>query len=171
MRFCPKCSQDRPIGDFCRDSSRPDGLSCYCRLCRSAHVREWRKANPAEAARQSAEARDRHRAAHPEASARHAKSYRQRHPDRKRATQRRQDLRRYGLTPESFDAMLVAQAGRCACCGDELRTPHVDHDHETDVVRGLLCGWCNAMLGQAREDPARLLAGVAYLAAFAVTAN
>jgi hypothetical protein len=38
------------------------------------------------------------------------------------------------------------------------RNLHIDHDHETGEVRGLLCYSCNVALGASREDPARLRA-------------
>jgi|ERR1035437_8558034 hypothetical protein len=106
--------------------------------------RAWRKTNPT-------------------ASARHQREYRERHPERAKQQQWRQDLRRYGLTPETFGDLLIAQSGLCACCEDQLLRPHVDHDHETKRVRGLLCNWCNLMVGHAREDPGRLAAGIRYL--------
>jgi hypothetical protein len=52
------------------------------------------------------------------------------------------------MTPENFDALLAHQNGVCALCHKAYaRTMHVDHDHETDGVRGLLCAGCNLMLG------------------------
>jgi len=47
----------------------------------------------------------------------------------------------------------------------------VDHDHECcpdekscgKCVRGLLCNWCNRMIGMARDDPQRLRSAIAYL--------
>lgn len=91
---------------------------------------------------------------------------RQDDPDRRKAWQRASLLRRYGLTPISFDAMLERQRGRCLGClrafTDSL-VPHIDHDHLTDTVRGLLCSNCNTTLGFVREDRETLARLSAYL--------
>ena len=72
----------------------------------------------------------------------------------------------YGITPEQFAERLIAQDNRCAICRTD--TPngkgwHVDHDHATQAVRGLLCGNCNNGLGNFADDPTRLRAAVEYL--------
>ena len=75
----------------------------------------------------------------------------------------------YGLSPERFKEMFDEQNGRCAICSFEFHelskgtTPHVDHNHNTGQVRGLLCSSCNRMIGHAKEESARLLNGVSYL--------
>ena len=58
---------------------------------------------------------------------------------------RRADL---GVTVEQYDAMLDAQGGGCAICGNPPKTRRldVDHDHRTGKVRGLLCHRCNRTL-------------------------
>lgn len=71
-------------------------------------------------------------------------------PDRYRANGVRRRLRlRYGITPEDVAAIRRAQNERCALCLKPLDTvtPHVDHDHETGRVRGVLCAGCNGSLG------------------------
>lgn len=82
--------------------------------------------------------------------------------------------RRYGITAEHFDRMLaeqgggppadegVAGGGVCAIC-TEAPAEHVDHDHETGRVRGLLCFNCNGALGQFRDRTDLMLQAVAYL--------
>ena len=71
----------------------------------------------------------------------------------------------YGMTEEDYLALLAAQDGACAVCRSEFgdQAPHVDHDHETGVVRGLLCFTCNTAIGKMRDDPALLRAAAAYL--------
>lgn len=53
-----------------------------------------------------------------------------------------------GFTLTDYSAMLAAQGGGCAICGapPKLRRLHVDHDHKTNRVRGLLCYRCNKAL-------------------------
>ena len=77
-------------------------------------------------------------------------------------------LTRYRFTMEGYRSLLADQDGRCAICRtDEFpggaRRPSIDHDHETGVVRGLLCGTCNVMLGHVRDDPTVLLSAIRYL--------
>lgn len=64
--------------------------------------------------------------------------------------------------------MLAAQNGGCAICSTttpdgNARRFHVDHDHETGKIRGLLCHSCNTGIGKLRDDPDLLLSAVAYL--------
>jgi hypothetical protein len=59
-------------------------------------------------------------------------------------------MRKYGLSREQYEALLLAQDGRCAICSSTRsakRRLAVDHDHETGAVRALLCVPCNAGLG------------------------
>src|SRR5215831_18485579 len=51
----------------------------------------------------------------------------------------------YGISVAEFDAMLKRQDGRCAMPDCRTKIPggkghfHVDHDHDSKRVRGLLC--------------------------------
>jgi hypothetical protein len=71
--------------------------------------------------------------------------------------------RRYGLTEDDVAAMLQGQAGRCLVCLHFQPLPHVDHDHATGEIRGLLCFRCNGALGQFRDDSAIMRRAADYL--------
>jgi hypothetical protein len=57
-------------------------------------------------------------------------------------------VRTYGITVAQYDAILIHQNGVCAICQNPPKTRrlHVDHDHKSGRVRGLLCFRCNRIL-------------------------
>ena len=73
----------------------------------------------------------------------------------------------YGITREEYDSKLHEQENGCAVCGTKVPggkgSFYVDHNHTTGQVRGLLCHWCNFMIGQCKEDPEILRSGIDYL--------
>jgi hypothetical protein len=81
---------------------------------------------------------------------------------------------RFGITLEDYLAMFQRQGGVCAVCGNhetcrdsrnptQIRALAVDHNHETGVVRGLLCHACNLGIGSLKDDPTLLAKAIAYL--------
>lgn len=73
---------------------------------------------------------------------------------------------RYGIRLTDYNRMLDEQGGCCAICGTRewgRKGPHVDHNHETGEVRGILCSGCNTGLGQFHEDPNRMRLAIRYL--------
>lgn len=75
-------------------------------------------------------------------------------------------MRLYGITIEQRDAMFVGQGSVCAICvATETNGKgwHVDHDHVTGKIRGILCHRCNLMLGNSKDDSTRLRAAADYL--------
>jgi hypothetical protein len=97
-----------------------------------------------------------------------------------RSATRDWQLRKTGITQERYDAMLAAQGGVCAICGKperykargSTRRLAVDHDHACcpgtrscgRCIRGLLCNFCNRLLGMAEDDPTVLASAITYLA-------
>ena len=78
---------------------------------------------------------------------------------------------KYNLTPSDFDEMMVEQDGKCAICRcDAVDSKngilHVDHDHKTGEVRGLLCNDCNITLGKFQDDVERFKSAIKYLEKF-----
>ncbi len=60
--------------------------------------------------------------------------------------------------------MMQEQGNACATCLKPLNVNyHVDHNHETGQVRGLLCKLCNWALGHAQDNPDTLRRMADYL--------
>lgn len=82
---------------------------------------------------------------------------------------RRSDLmKNYGVTPEWFDSKLESQCGKCAICGCsennvKNKRMHIDHDHNTDHNRGILCHYCNIALGRLESIEEWAEKALAYL--------
>lgn len=80
-------------------------------------------------------------------------------------------MKNYGMTHLDYLTLLDAQDGFCAgckkhfslCSTDRGSYLHVDHDHNTGRVRGLLCGKCNKALGLLNDDPEVLHRLASYL--------
>ena len=138
MKTCRCCKQSAPLADFYMARRNRDGRYSYCRTCARQQTARWERDNPAK----------------------------------KRATTREYWLKtHYGITQKQYDAMLVSQGGRCKICRSEGRNTrraqrfalHVDHDHKSGHVRGLLCHRCNTILGNAGDDVDILLQAIQYL--------
>ena len=80
-------------------------------------------------------------------------------------------LKRYGITEKDYQVLCESQNNLCAICGSPPKPArqgcepllHVDHCHETNKVRGLLCQKCNMAIGLLSDNPFFLLKAVKYL--------
>ena len=130
-KFCPKCEQMLPRSEFYKDSARKEGITAYCKPCKTAVNQNWRDNNP--------------------------KEYKQ-----SQLRQRRK--REYGLSDEDMSSMLKLQDYKCEICQIDIDWGcHVDHNHNTGKVRGLLCATCNTGLGMFRDNSVILNNAINYL--------
>jgi hypothetical protein len=70
------------------------------------------------------------------------------------------------MSQEKFTSMLTEQKNKCGICQCEMKVPYIDHDHDTKVIRMLLCHHCNTLLGMAKEKIDILESAVLYLKKF-----
>lgn len=140
LRQCRVCGRLKPLTDFhlvaCRNRRRPwVGRLRKCKACTA----EYEKSRMTIA----------------DVRARKLKAVRE------------HDLKtKYGLSLQDVDRMVTEQAGRCLICLGELgagKTPHVDHCHVTQQVRGVLCRNCNTAIGMLGDDVANVLRAADYL--------
>ena len=156
-----KCGVEQPLENFYKAAGTRDGRRGDCKACFRAR------------------AKARYPLVRERAIAR-ARRWREENLDRFRATQRRMRAtpggrrkqredhlkRKYGISIEEYDALLSRQEGDCAICGQPPRSDislHVDHDHDTGAIRGLLCFRCNNALGDFGDDADRLIGAAGYL--------
>ncbi len=92
-------------------------------------------------------------------------AWRKANPDKVRGYQLkhqpRAQAKKYGLDVDTVQALYAAQGGCCAVCGKDMpawpsNRTHIDHDHETGKVRGILCTSCNRYEGWVRRNGKKL---------------
>ena len=149
MKRCRKCRLVKSFSEFGPNRRARDRRSYYCQPCTLVMWREYRE------------------------------KYRRRDPDydvkARQQSKNNYRLRMFGLTRSQYLMMFEEQNGVCAICkraetltvgnkvGNSIRDLAVDHNHKTGKVRGLLCGRCNAGLGQFRENVKYLKGAIAYV--------
>jgi hypothetical protein len=69
---------------------------------------------------------------------------------------------KYKLSMTEFQDLVVKQKGLCKICG-EKKPLSIDHDHDSDTIRGLLCNNCNTGLGMFGDSIRVLKNAIAYL--------
>jgi hypothetical protein len=176
MKNCPDCGLTKPLADFPPAKRRRDGRNTYCRQC--MNVRSLRSYNAIRAAqnrpvqparvapegqrwcpdcqtfkmledfpRNSASTTGLGGYCKPCHNARGRENRIKNHG----STREYHLRRRYGIGQPDVDRMLAEQGGVCAVC-EKPDPEHVDHDHKTGQVRGMLCFNCNQALGNVRDS-------------------
>lgn len=94
-------------------------------------------------------------------------SYLRWHKENKHRDRNNRLLREYGITLEMFNDIFASQNHSCAIClsthSGNGRGFHIDHDHLTGNVRGILCHHCNTMIGLAKDNKEILSNAINYL--------
>ncbi|MFD6888329.1 endonuclease VII domain-containing protein [Streptomyces sp. NPDC059957] len=175
-KWCRGCARDIPLSGFASDRNRSDGLQPRCRECVAAYGAEHyrrRQAAKGKVVKEHVEVPAGHKLCrlcgvvkphsewHKNASASDGLSTRCK--TCRAVLGRAGHLKRaYGLTEAERDEMIAAQGGVCVIC-QEAPAEHVDHDHQTGKVRGVLCFGCNAGIGQLKDRPDVLRRAAAYV--------
>src|SRR5579872_193612 len=152
MKTCITCKQDKPDDAYYKDSKHSDRLRGSCIECMAAQNKTWRKENP-----------EKERAS--------GRTWRKNNHTRQRQTEKSRELKKkYGLTIEDYEAIMMAQNHKCAICrtplimyGSMIGKTAVDHNHANGQVRGILCWHCNCALGSMRDNVEIAKSCVEYL--------
>lgn len=68
------------------------------------------------------------------------------------------------MTVEKYLAMMNRM--ECEICGLQSRNLHVDHDHATGKLRGVLCSLCNIGLGHFKDNYDSLVQAAHYVSKY-----
>jgi len=144
IKTCYKCHTPKPITEFNKCKTHKDGLGSYCKACIKL-----------------SQEKNKH------SIVKYQKQY---HIDNKESinerTRNHHFIHRYGISKEKADKLVEQCCGKCQICGvslSESNPPHIDHNHETGVVRGILCRCCNSGLGLFKDSPDFLNLAIRYL--------
>jgi|688.fasta_scaffold293915_2 hypothetical protein len=180
QKKCSRCQQILSETEFSPSAASPDGLYGYCRPCNrnvqkeyairrqrdfdagvlsypdTKHCPQCKETKPSTAFGKMSRAKD-----GLQPKCRKCQSANNCSANR---------TRKFGLSEADMASLIHEQYGRCAICDDVLDvTPrangfHIDHDHDTGIVRGILCPMCNVGLGMFSDKCSRIDQAMAYLA-------
>jgi len=133
MKKCTKCGVQKPLSEFHKDKATKTGVRSNCKQCYSLFHTQYYENNI----------------------------------EKVKAKNKKQWLKRkYNIEVEEFDGLKIKQNNCCAICKTTLEDGflvHVDHDHKTGKIRGILCRWCNTGLGNFKDSCDSLESAINYL--------
>ena len=140
MKTCNKCGVQKPLSEFVKDKSRKDGINSCCKICRKQYDIK-------------------------------NKSNRNNYVSKNREKILRQVLdysykRKYGISLDHKNSMIQKQNGLCDICNKKMEGSNdfcVDHCHNTNEIRGILCRKCNLGIGHLDDSIDLLKSAIKYL--------
>lgn len=166
MRTCTVCKELKDDSLFYKHHSiKPNGIRARCDDCRNLYRRKahLKDSNIKRGQSNSWNAKNR------EKLAKLGRDNRKKDPRRFKGYSLKSD---FNLSIEEYDALLQIQNGLCAICKKPETSKHqsgkvkdlaVDHSHDTNVIRGLLCWVCNTGIGKLGDSPELLREAANYI--------
>jgi hypothetical protein len=154
-KVCSTCKVEKEITEFSKDRTEKDGYTYSCKVCRNKRYNEWAKENKDKVRERNAKKSESRQAYYQ--SERGIESSRRAHLKRK-----------YNMTLEEYDVILESQNGVCDICKEPESYGRasflaVDHCHNDETIRGLLCNNCNRAIGLLKDNIEVLENAVKYL--------
>lgn len=140
-KICVKCKKSKELSFFHKNKWTKDGCSSWCKECKREYGRS-------------------------DKSIKKLKEWQSNNKDKIKLFGLRSKLKKYNLTEQEFLNLKIKQNNSCGICFrffDDKTQVCIDHDHETNKVRGLLCINCNTALGSFKDNITILNNAIRYL--------
>lgn len=139
---CSICKIEKTLDYFYISVKDKFGVQTRCKECTRIENKKWREANP-------------------ERRKNSYKSWASRNPE----LIRNYTVKRYGITSADYQIMFDSQNGKCYICGntEENKRLAVDHCHDSNKIRKLLCSHCNQGLGHFRDNEDLMFKAIEYI--------
>lgn len=161
LKRCSKCKEEKTRDCFVKDKNRKDGLYPQCKACRKKFDQDNKE---------KITVRRKIYDEKPENKKRQS-NYNKKRREKPENIKREKDSHlknNYGITIQEFEAFEKQQDERCRICKKHKSEAgrkglHVDHNHKTGKVRGLLCTSCNQGLGRFKDNAVFLRNAADYI--------
>lgn len=180
-RTCTKCGESKLFEFFNKKIGSKYGYNSWCKACEAEYGRRWNKDNAekvkldqrrryADNPEKVREANIAWRQNNPDKVAEYRRAWHERNLDHSVSCSRNSRLKsKYGVDLIWYESKLHEQEYVCALCSmvnESGRRLAVDHDHNTNLVRGLLCMKCNFALERLDNVEDWTIKAVAYVAEY-----
>ncbi len=172
-KLCKKCATIKPISEFYKKKFSKDGFTIECKTCWLIETKKYRDNNPDKIKSANKEQYQKNRDERILKQKEWADKNKYKIIFAKKARlekdpeyNRRWLLKKYGLSKSDFTKMLIGQNNSCWICETifkKVSDAKIDHCHNSNIVRGLLCSNCNTALGLVKEKISTLKIMIEYL--------
>ncbi len=168
MKLCRICGETKPYLAFSmrRETGRHRS---ECKVCRNKVRKAWNEANPEPPEVHRKRSRD-HYSRNRQSEIVRSSAWNKDNAEKRVDTHLR---RTFNITLDLYNFIFREQENVCVICKNpetavdkrsgKVRRLHVDHDHKTGMIRGLLCTRCNLAVGFLQNDADRADSVARYL--------
>jgi hypothetical protein len=158
MKQCSVCNEEKALDEFPKRIAVANGLQGRCKACEKIYKAKLYLRNHAENKRK-------HKANYQKNIERYRELSRQHYRRTAKVSNVKRRCKKRGITVEQYEQMLIDQNHSCATCEKWLHEHErsIDHCHETNIVRGILCDNCNTAIGLMKDSIKICESIIAYL--------
>lgn len=155
MKQCSTCKNNKPISEFYVSRRRDGEIMAYCKKCSYASVQKWREENKEKWKQKQQRYHQKNKESIYEKRKLRKNIDSENTITKQKLYNRKSLLKKYGLTIEQYEHILIQQDRKCKICKSDFskkKKAVIDHDHKSQKIRGLLCVGCNVSLGHIERD-------------------